>query len=210
MASNGKVPRWLEWAREIQAISQIGSQYAHNEYDRQRYHRLREIAAEIFSAYTQIDYPKLERIFCDQIGYATPRVDVRAAVFKDDKLLMVRERVDGCWTMPGGWADVGERPAEAVEREVWEEAGFHVKAVKVVGIYDNNRIEPLQIFHAFKIVFLCELISGEATPSFETTEVGFFGSDEIPKALSGERTKPNHISDAFRTRANLELPTIFD
>jgi len=210
MASNDKPPRWLEWAREIQAISQTGSQFAHNEYDRQRYQRLREIAAEIVSEHAEISYPELLHIYCEQIGYATPRVDVRAAVFKDGRLLMVRERVDGGWTMPGGWADVGERPAEAAEREVWEEAGFQVKAIKVVGIYDNNRIEPLQIFHAFKIVFLCELVGGEATPSFETTEVRFFGLDEIPLTLSGERTKPHHISDAFRAIADPELPTVFD
>lgn len=203
-------PRWLEWAREIQALSQTGHQYAENEYQRERNRRLAEIAAEMISAHTDLASPELVKVFHDQIGYATPRVDVRGAVFKEGKLLMVRERMDGGWTLPGGWVDVGNTPSGAVEREVWEEAGFHVKASKVIGVYDANRVEPLELFHAFKLVFLCDLIDGQARSSHETSEVAFFGPDEIPETLSGERTQPRQIRDAFAAFRNPDCPTLFD
>lgn len=208
--SDELVPRWLQWAREIQSLSQTGYHYAENDFQRERNHRLSEIAAEMISEYGQLDIKPLVQAFHAQIGYATPRVDVRGAVFQDGKLLMVRERMDGGWTLPGGWADVGDRPSQAAEREVWEEAGFHVKARQVVGVYDANRVGPLEVFHAFKIVFLCELLDGEARPSNETSEVAFFGPDEIPDHLSGERTKPRHIQDAFTALAHPHHSTVFD
>jgi ADP-ribose pyrophosphatase YjhB (NUDIX family) len=203
------LPRWLSWAREIQALAQTGSHYSQNDYERHRYRRLSEIAAEIIGEHTQLDPGSLGLSFRDQIGYATPRVDVRGAVFRGDELLLVRERQDGGWTMPGGWADVGDVPSEAVEREVYEEAGFLVKARKVIGIYDANRTGPLEIFHAFKIVFLCDILSGEARPSDETSDVAFFAYEALPEPLSGERTRPRHLEDAFRSIKN-DLPTIFD
>jgi ADP-ribose pyrophosphatase YjhB (NUDIX family) len=207
--SNLSFPDWLTWAREIQAISQTGLHYAENDFQVQRYKRLAEIAAEIFSSYTDIDGQSLNRIFNQQIGYATPRIDVRGAVFRADKLLMVKERLDGRWTMPGGWADVGDTPSGAVEREVREESGFKVKARKIIGVYDANRTGPLEVFHAFKIVFLCDILSGEARTSDETSDVSFFTRDKLPELLSGERTRPVHLTDAFNALSN-ELPTIFD
>jgi ADP-ribose pyrophosphatase YjhB (NUDIX family) len=204
------VPRWLEWARQIQALSQTGYHYAENEYQRQRYQRLTEIAAEIINECAGLEVDPLVSVFHAQIGYATPRVDVRAAVFQHGKLLLVRERQDDGWTMPGGWADVGDVPSEAAEREAWEEAGFHVKARRVIGVYDANRVGPLELFHAFKLVFLCDLIDGEPRPSSETSEVAFFGPDEIPAHLSVNRTYIRHIDDAFRIYACPDLPTVFD
>lgn len=204
------VPRWLEWARQIQALSQTGYHYAENDYQRQRYQRLTEIAAEIISESAGLDYPLLEDAFRAQIGYATPRVDVRAAVFQQGKLLLVRERQDNGWTLPGGWADVGDVPSEAAEREAWEEAGFHVKARRVIGVYDANRLGPLELFHAFKLVFLCDLIDGEARTSSETSEVAFFGPEAIPPHLSANRTVVRHIQDAFRFYESPDLPTVFD
>ena len=203
-------PRWLDWAREIQALSQSGITYALNDYDLQRYSRLAEIAGEIVQEHSQLDRADLTALFRQQKGYATPKVDVRGAVFQDGKLLLVRERSDGGWTMPGGWADVGNVPSEAAEREVWEEAGFKVKATKVIGVYDANRTGPLELFHAFKIVFLCDLLSGEAATSSETSEVAFFSWDEIPAKLSGERTRSRHLRDAFIAHDNPTCPTVFD
>jgi len=203
-------PRWLEWARQIQAHAQTGYHFAENEYQRERYHRLTEIAAEIISEHMSLDNRALMGIFDRQTGYATPRVDVRGAVFRDGSLLLVRERQDGGWTLPGGWADVGDVPSQAAEREVWEEAGFHVKARRVIGVYDANRTGPLEIFHAFKIVFLCELLDGKPRPSSETSEVAFFLQDQIPSSLSGERTRPRHIEDAFAAFMDPERQTVFD
>jgi ADP-ribose pyrophosphatase YjhB (NUDIX family) len=208
--TNRKTPQWLVWAREIQALSQTGVHFAENEYQRERYQRLTEIAAEIIHSYSELDYGPLVNIFKRQIGYATPRIDVRGAVFRDDLLLLVRERMDGGWTMPGGWADVGDIPSGSVEREVLEEAGFRVKASKVIGVYDANRTGSLEVFHAFKIVFLCDLISGQPRPSQETSEVAFFKREDIPEKLSGERTRSRHIEHAFAAHLNRSLPTFFD
>lgn len=208
--SDEGVPHWLQWAREIQSLSQTGYHFAENGFQRERNQRLSEIAAEMISEYSHLDLKPLVNTFHAQIGYATPRVDVRGAVFQDGKVLMVREMSDGAWTLPGGWADVGDSPSQAAEREVWEEAGFRVKANKIIGVYDANRVAPLELFHAFKIVFLCDLLSGEARPSNETSEVAFFGPDEIPRVLSGERTRHRHIRDAFTAVAHPDFSTIFD
>ena len=204
------IPQWLTWGRQIQALAQTGLHYATAEYDRQRYRRLLDVAAEIFNQHSELDEDELLHLFVHQTGYATPRVDVRGAVFQEGKLLLVRERSDGGWTMPGGWADVGDVPSEAAEREVWEEAGFKVKARKLVGVYDANRSGPLDIFHAYKLVFLCELLGGEARTSVETSEVAFFEPGEIPSVLSGERTRQRHIQDAFASLADPMQPAIFD
>ncbi|UCH59983.1 MAG: NUDIX hydrolase [Anaerolineales bacterium] len=203
-------PRWFDWAREIQALSQTGYHYAENEYQKERYRRLSEIAAEMMSEYSGSDLDQILNLYLTQSGYATPRVDVRGAVFMEDRILMVRERQDGGWTLPGGWADVGDVPSQAVEREVLEEAGFQVKAQRVIGVYDANRTGPLELFHAFKVVFLCELLGGDARPSIETTDVAFFDAHELPEVLSGERTKPKHLEDAFAVLRDPNLPTVFD
>jgi len=202
--------RFLEWAREIQALAQTGHHFAHDDFQRDRCRRLMGIAAEMIGEHSGIDSLALAKIFNAQVGYATPKIDVRAAVFRDEKLLMVRERLDGGWTMPGGWVDVGDTPSKAAERETWEEAGFHVKASKVIGVYDANRVNPLEVFHAFKIVFLCHILDGEARPSQETSEVCFFALDSVPPDLSGERTTARHIRDAFAALKNPDCATVFD
>ncbi len=202
--------RILEWAREIQALSQTGYHYAHDNFEKDRCRRLMEVAAEMISENSGLEYLQLANAFREQIGYATPKIDVRAAVFRERKLLLVRERMDGGWTMPGGWADVGDTPSQAAEREAWEEAGFHVKARKLIGVYDANRVRPLELFHAFKVVFLCDILDGEARPSQETSEVAFFGADEIPSNFSGERTATHHVRDAFAALTNPATPTVFD
>ena len=203
-------PRWLAWAREIQALSQTGLHYSDDDYQRERNLRLSEIAAEIISQHTEIDFPIIMNLFSGQVGYATPRVDVRGAVFHEGRLLLVKERIDGGWTMPGGWADVGDVPSDSVEREVLEEAGFHVSANKLIGVYDANRVGPMEIFHAYKIVFLCEILGGNPKTSHETTEVAFFDYDQIPTPLSGERTKPRHIEDAFAAYYDPMKLAVFD
>jgi ADP-ribose pyrophosphatase YjhB (NUDIX family) len=208
--SNAKSPYFLEWAREIQALAQSGYHYAQDDYQRDRCARLMEIAADMISKNSDVGFLPLAKAFSSQTGYATPKIDVRAAVFQDQKLLMVRERLDGGWTLPGGWVDVGDTPSKAAERETWEESGFRVKAIKVVGVYDANRRNPLEVFHAFKIIFLCSILDGEARPSKETSEVSFFAESEIPENFSGERTTARHIRDIFFTLRNPGRPTIFD
>jgi ADP-ribose pyrophosphatase YjhB (NUDIX family) len=202
-------PRWLEWAREIQALSQTGLTYNDDDYNVQRYQRLMEIAAEIVQSHTGLPKDPLVENFLAQPGYATPKVDVRGAVIRGGKILLVQERVDGCWCMPGGWADVGEIPSKMVEREVWEESGFEVKTRKVIGVYDANRINPLEFYHAYKIVFLCEIIGGQARPSNETLSVDFFSFDDLPP-LSRERTNEHHLAEVLAHLQNDSRPAAFD
>lgn len=210
MSEKSMIPRWLEWAREIQALAQTGQTYALNDWQRQRYRRLMEISAEIINEHTHLPIEPILEGFVNQPGYATPKVDVRGAVFRQGKILLVREKIDVGWTMPGGWADVGDSPAQGAEREVWEESGFHVRARKVVGVYDANRAEPMELYHAVKLVFLCDIISGEARTSDETTAVGFFGQNEIPQPFAGERTQSRHIEHAFNAYADATVPTVFE
>jgi ADP-ribose pyrophosphatase YjhB (NUDIX family) len=203
-------PRWLKWAREIEAIGQTGLFYSTNDFDRQRYGRLVDLAAEILAQPTVMDAEMLKKVFLDQRGYATPKVDVRGAVFKEGRLLMVRERIDGCWSMPGGWADVNEPPAAMVEREVWEESGYKVKAYRLVGVYESNHDHaPLEVFHAYKLVFLCNLIGGEAATSIETTDNGFFPQDQMPP-FSLSRTNARIVADVFAHQDDPNLAVIFD
>ncbi len=201
---------WLKWARQIQAIGQSGLAFTENQYDVERYHQLMDIAADILQEYTEVEKQRIVQDFQWQKGYATPKIDVRGAVVRDNKILMVQERVDGKWCLPGGWADVGDMPAAAAEREVLEESGFNVKAVKVVGVYDANRDgRPLEFYHAFKIIFLCEIIDGEPTISFETTAVDFFDFENLPP-LSSSRTNHRHLNDVKAHLRDPRLKTIFD
>lgn len=204
------VPRWLDWAREIQAVSQTGLTYASSEYETQRYRRLTEIAAEIIRDHTSLAKEHLLQDFSTQVGYATPKVDVRGAVVREGQILLVQERVDGRWCMPGGWADVGDLPSEMVVREVWEESGFQVVPRKVIGVYDANRSgRPLELYHAYKIVFLCDLTGGEARPSDETLDVRFFSFDDVP-VLSTSRTHQRHLAEVEAHLHDPDRPAAFD
>jgi ADP-ribose pyrophosphatase YjhB (NUDIX family) len=204
-------PRWLEWAREIQALAQTGHHDARDDLERHRAERLLEIAAEIVAEHGHIPADEAFKAFSSQPGYVTPKVDVRGAVFRGEDLLLVREAIDGGWTMPGGWADVGETPRAAVQREVWEEAGLKVQALRLVGAYDANRIEEaMPLFHAYKLVFLCQILEGELTPSSETTALGFFAFDALPQPLSAHRTTPRHLADALAALRDPARLAVFD
>ena len=162
-------PQWLRWAREIQALSQTGLTFSQVDFDTQRYTRLMEIAAEMVEKHSNLEKKSVQTNFLVQPGYATPKIDVRGAVIQNNKILLVQERSDGHWSMPGGWADVGESPSQVVTREVMEESGYTVKPVKVIGIFDANRDgRPLELYHAYKIVFMCDLLSGKEKTSNET------------------------------------------
>lgn len=206
------LPPWLRWARRIQAIAQTGLHYAENPYQRQRFEELLALAEEMVLSQSGLDRAEVHALFTRPAGYATPRVDVRAAVFDDQgRILMVRDASDGGWCLPGGWADVGDAPSGAAEREVWEEAGFRVRARRVIGVYDANRVPgKLHLYHAFKIVFLCELLGGQARPSLETTEVAFFAREALPANLSPYRTPQRVLEDAFAAFASPHWETVFD
>lgn len=204
--------KWPSWAQQLDAIAQNGLTFAVNEYDTERYKKLREIAAEIVSAQVGVASSAVMDAFMHQAGYETPKVDVRGIVFKDDKILMVREISDeGRWTVPGGWADVGDSPSSAVEREIWEESGYEAKAVKVLAVYDRNKHGHIpHIHHIYKLFFLCELTGGEAKTSIETSEVQFFAENDLPDYLSVGRITAAQISRFFEHHRNPSMPTDFD
>ena len=203
-------PQWLVWARELQAHAQNGLTYSRDPYDRERFQAIRQLAAEIMATYTQMDMPRVLDLFEREIGYATPKVDVRAAVFRDDALLLVREKIDGGWTLPGGWADTGESPGEAVAREVYEESGYRVRATKLLAVYDRNRHgHPVIPFYVYKLFFRCELEGGMATPSIETDGIGFFTERELPD-LSLSRVVPAQIQRLFEHYHHPDWPADFD
>lgn len=203
-------PRWLEWAREIQALSQTGLTYSANDYELQRYTRLSEIAAEIVHSHTTFPVEQLQADFLAQPGYATPKVDVRGAAVQAGHILLVQERIDGRWCMPGGWADVGDLPSAMVVREVWEESGFDIVPRKLIGVYDANRSgTPLSFYHAYKLVFMCEIVGGEARPSSETLDVGFFPFDDLPP-LSANRTNERHLTEILAHLQDPDRPAAFD
>ena len=206
---NHQTPQWLAWAQEIFSLSQSGLTYSGNEYDIERYKRLQELTAEIIASQSTVSKESVLDSFSMQAGYITPKVDVRGAVVRDGKILLIQERADGNWAMPGGWADLGNSPASVAEREVWEESGFRVKAEKVVAVLDANRIEPMEFYHAYKIIFLCRLLDGEPRTSYETLAVDFFDPDHLP-ALSVYRTNEAMLQEVFAHLANPERPTAFD
>ncbi len=207
---NHQTPRWIEWAQEIFSLSQSGLTYSGNEYDIERYKRLQEITAEMIASQSEITKESvLEGFFSMQAGYITPKVDVRGAVIRDGKILLIQERADGKWAMPGGWADLGNAPASVAEREVWEESGFRVKTEKVVAVIDANRVEPMEFYHAYKIIFLCKFLSGEPRISHETLAVDFFDPHDLPP-LSLYRTNEMMVQEVFAHVQNPNRPTAFD
>jgi ADP-ribose pyrophosphatase YjhB (NUDIX family) len=204
-------PQWLSWTKRVQAIAQTGLTFTRDHYDQQRYEELLAIAAEMMAAGAGIpDSQKVLDLFREEHGYATPKIEVRGAVLHEGQVLLVRERDDGGWTLPGGWADVGDTPSAMVVREVKEESGYDVVPRKLAALFDRNKHpHPPIASHAYKLFFLCDLMGGEAAPSFETPEVGFFPRNELPK-LSPSRVTQYQIQHMFEHAAHPEWPTTFD
>ncbi len=200
---------WLDLARELFSISQSGLTYCKDEYDLHSYRRLQEISAEIIVSESGLSGETVLQTFSMQAGYATPKIDVRGAVFRDGRILLVQEKADKKWAMPGGWADIGDLPSEMVKREVFEESGLEVRAAKVIAVYDANRFGPMEFFHAYKIIFLCELVGGETLTNFETVAVDFFDITDLPP-LSKARTDERMLQEVFAHVHDPSRPTAFD
>lgn len=206
--------RWIIWARKLQAASQTGLHFSSDPYDRERYEQIAEIAAEMFAANSPLEAREVRSWNREELGYETPKVDVRGVVFQDDRLLLVREVSDrNRWTLPGGWADVTDAPSAAIEREVFEESGYEVKAVELLALYDRDtqgHLPPLP-HQVYKVFFRCEVVGGAAQTSRETSEVAFFSEDQLPlDQLSEERVLPAQLLDFFRRAASNPGPAAFD
>lgn len=180
----------LKIARRLQAIAQAGIHYANNSFDMQRYEELRELSVQLAAQISDKKPEQIRNLFTGETGFQTPKVDIRAVVFKDNKILLVRERSDGRWAMPGGFADINYSPAEVAVKEVAEETGLEVKANRLLAVVDTDRhnFPPLE-FHYYKFVILCDLVGGELRGSDETEEARFFDPDDMPD-LSEKRNTP--------------------
>ena len=200
----------LDLIRKIQALAQTGLHYARDPFDRERYEELTEIVSRLIESHGSDPAPKIASLLAAERGYATPKVDVRGLVFRNDRVLLVRERSDGCWTVPGGWADVNLSPAACVEKEVREESGFTVRATKLLAVHDRLKHDhPPEFFHSYKLFFRCEITGGEARPSVETSEVGFYGLEDLP-SLSTPRITLEQLKRMFDHHRQPGLPTDFD
>ena len=202
--------RWLRWTRRLAAIAQNGLAYTEGVFDRERYEELRRIAAEMVAAGGDVEPARVEALLSREEGYATPKVDVRGVVFEGDRILLVKEREDGLWTLPGGWADAGESPSEVVAKEIREESGYLARPVKLLAVHDRDRhgVPPLP-WAVYKLFVLCERTGGEAAGSIETEAVGFFAEDDLPPLSTG-RVTAGQIRRMFEHRRHPEWPTDFD
>ncbi|MDV2582050.1 NUDIX hydrolase [Alkalibacillus haloalkaliphilus] len=191
-------PKWLDWAKQLQSIAQAGLTYSKDVYDIERFEMIRNISVDILSQHTEIEQTVIKDLFANETGYATPKVDVRAVVFKNNKILMVKENGDGKWALPGGWGDIGLSPSEVAVNEVEEESGYDVKATKLISIFDKkNHQHPPSPYHVYKMFIQCEIIGGQAQEGIETSAVDFFAEDELPE-LSVARNTEKQIKLAFR------------
>lgn len=203
-------PKWLQYAKKLQALAQAGLEYSDDKYDLERFEEIRSISVEIMNNYTDIEKEKIEKLFAGEKGYQTPKIDVRAAVFKNNKILLVREKIDGLWTLPGGWADIDLSLKENLIKEVKEEAGADVEAGRVIAILDRKRHNtPPNPYGIYKIFVECKLISMDFKENLETSEASFFGEKNLPQ-LSTNRTTEEQIKMCFESRDKNKHECIFD
>jgi ADP-ribose pyrophosphatase YjhB (NUDIX family) len=202
--------KWLEWAARLQSIAQAGITFGENQYDLDRYQQVRALSVEILHEYSGISHDKIKDLFASETGYQTPKVDIRASVFKDDKILMVREKIDGAWSLPGGWADVNTSVSESAIRECREEAGAHVKPKRVIAIHQADRHYDFPYpYTIYKVFVECELIENNFAANTETLDAGFFPADSLPP-LSNERNTLEQIKLCFEAKKHKIFETIFD
>lgn len=203
-------PGWLEQARRLQAIAQTGMAFAKDPFDLERYEEVTRIALKLLADLAGDAPLPIAGLSLSDLGYSTPKVDVRGVVFEEERILMVKEMTDGCWALPGGWADVGEAPSESVVKEIREEAGLEVQATKLLAVYDRDRHgHSPHPNHVYKLFFLCNAIGGTLQNGKETQGAGFFPENELPE-LSIDRVTADQIRRMFEHRRNPDLPTDFD
>ena len=203
---------WQEWVRSLRAISQTGLHFSRDPFDTERYEQVREVASQMLQRHSNLSRDEIVTLDASDLGYATPKVDVRGAIIQAGGILMVREISDGGrWTLPGGWADPNETPSEAVVREIYEESGYRTRALKLVGVYDRDKqgLVPPYPFHIYKHFFLCEILGGAPRESVETSQIEFFPENSLPE-LSVSRVSAALIGRCFAHQRQRELATDFD
>ena len=202
--------KWIEWATRLQSIAQAGITFTENSYDLDRYKKIRDLSVEILHEYTKVSPETITRLFANETGYQTPKTDIRSAVFRDDRILLVREKIDGAWSMPGGWADVNSSPSESAVRECFEEAGAVVNPKRLIAIHVANiHNNPASPYTIYKLFFECELVESKFAENTETLEADFFKIDELPP-LSTDRTTRAQIEMCFNARKQEFVEPFFD
>lgn len=202
--------KWLKWAIEIQSLAQAGLAYTKDIYDKERFERLREISAEMLAEKTDLSTEKVKGLFCSETGYQTPKLDTRAAIFENNKILLVHEK-NGTWALPGGWCDVLESVKSNTEKEVREETGLTAEAVKIIAIQDRNRHNtPVYAYGICKVFVLCRVTGGTFSENSETTETGYFSLDALPHPLAEEKTTWEQIEMCFQAASDPDWQTWFD
>ena len=200
----------IKWAIEIQSLAQAGLEYGTGVYDLERYKRLREISAEMMSYKTDIPIEKVTDLFCNEKGYQTPKIDTRAVIFKDDKILLVYEN-DGYWTLPGGWCEVTETIATNTIKEAKEEAGVNVKPLRIIAIQDRNKHnKPITVYSICKIFVLCELLGREFKENSETIKMEYFALNELPENISDDKSTKEQIQMCFKAKDDKNWKVEFD
>ncbi len=200
---------WLKWAIEIQSIAQCGLTYTKDAYDIERYEQLRNISAEMLSYKADIPVEKIKSLFCNEEGYQTPKLDTRAAIFKEGKILLVHEK-SGKWSLPGGWVDVLESIESNTIKEVREESGLEVTAKKIIAIQDRNKHNvPLYAYGICKVFVLCDIIGGTFIENIETTEIDYFSLNNLP-TLAEEKTNREQIELCFKAEKDEQWIALFD
>lgn len=199
----------LDYIKRVRAIAQNGLTYCENPYDIERYEELKEISFNMLNVLTDLPVEKIKDLFYDERGYQTPKVDVRAVVMKENKILLVKEKIDGKWSLPGGWCDIGFSPSQMAKKEIWEEAGYEVTVEKLLALFDKEcHGHPKDIYHIYKLFFKCKVIGGEGLAGMETSDVGYFSIDALPP-LSLTRNTEEQIRAMFDLYFN-ERNTTFD
>jgi ADP-ribose pyrophosphatase YjhB (NUDIX family) len=202
--------KWLEWARRMQAISQAGLHFSKDVFDKERYTELLELSSEIIATYTEKPADDIKKMLAAEKGYPTPKLDVRGVVFRDRKLLLVKEKMDERWSLPGGFCEIGLSAGENAIKEIKEESGFEVKPVKLLAVLDSDKhTDKPQLFHYYKIFLQCEIVGGGAQEGVETSEIGFFRESELPP-LSLKRNTAAQIQLLFTFLHNKNKASVFD
>jgi ADP-ribose pyrophosphatase YjhB (NUDIX family) len=202
--------QWLTWAKELQSLSQAGLEFSKNDFDVERYKRIREISVDIISKHVLLENEFVRNLFANETGYQTPKIDIRAVVFKQEKILLVKEKLDGKWSLPGGYADIGLSVKENIIKEVKEEAGIDVRPIRVLAIHDRNKhvIDEFP-YSAYKIFVECLYLKGEWIDNIETHDAKFFGIEGIPEISTGRVTK-EQIKMCFEMEADKNIELQFD
>lgn len=201
--------KWLDWAVELQSIAQAGLFYTKDNFDKERYEKIRMIAADMIHTQTDIPLEKVKDLFCNEVGYQTPKLDTRAAIFKDDKILLVKEN-NGTWSLPGGWVDVNVSVKENVIKEVKEEAGLDVSADVVIAVQDREKHNlPVYAYKVCKVFVLCSVLGGNFEQNIETVESRYFSIEELPK-LAEEKNNQEQIQMCFDAYHSPNWKTLMD